>query len=383
MRPLINLLRVAILAACAIWLMSRTPIVRAMNCDKFTTSTEYICNSCCSSNPAEMSWTNGYSDGAGIQVLDQMYASCGSPTNSCPNGTQYTGCAAGNNPWFQAVNDSACCSPSGFACDAGACCAGLVCLSGNVCGACRTTGQTCGQTSDCCNGACNGSNCVACPSPNSSCGGTVDGRPTQLQNLCEYPSNDGCASGYSYQTVNGGPCCMSTSSPIIIDVDGTGFQLTSAEDGVDFDFFADNHPIRIAWTAAGSSNAFLVRDLNRNHKITTGKELFGNLTPQPPSDDPNGFRALAQFDLDHEGWVEEDEAEKGHIQLWNDANHNGVTDFGELHNLRQAGIKRISVRYREDRRVDQYGNEFRYEAAIDDLSNDHRVYDVILQSLIR
>jgi len=73
----------------------------------------------------------------------------------------------------------------------------------------------------------------------------VDGRPTQLQNLCEYPSNDGCASGYSYQTVNGGPCCMSTSSPIIIDVVGTGFQLTSAEDGVDFVFLPTT--TRYAW----------------------------------------------------------------------------------------------------------------------------------------
>ena len=182
---------------------------------------------------------------------------------------------------------------------------------------------------------------------------------------------------------------MSTMVGLAVDMqhgaplDGAGFQLTSAENGVDFDFFGDNLPISIAWTAAGSSNVFLVRDLNGDHKITTGKELFGNLTDQPPSDDRNGFRALAEFDLDHDGWVDKREAENGRLQLWNDAKHSGVTDFGELQNFRQTGIKRISVRYREDRRVDQYGNLFRYEAAVDDSSNDHRVYDVILQYLTK
>jgi hypothetical protein len=202
--------------------------------------------------------------------------------------------------------------------------------------------------------------------------------------MCTYPNSGGCPTPYyQLQSIGGQPCCVKTGSPIIVDIDGTGFQPTSAEDGVDFDFFGDNHPMRIAWTAGGSSNVFLARDLNGDHKITTGKELFGNLTDQPPSDDPNGFRALAQFDLDHDGWVDDNEAEKGRLQLWNDANHNGVTDFGELRDFRQAGIKRISVRYREDRRVDPYGNQFRYEAAVDDSSKDHRVYDVILQYLIK
>lgn len=384
MKPLIKLSRLAVLIACAAWLLTRTSTVHAQleNCNSFNTeSGAIVCNSCCSSNGGPITgWTDGISNGPGIQVLEPQSANCGSPTSSCPSGTQYTGC--GSQGWLEAVESANCCLPSGFnGCTPGTCCDGLICLSNKVCGACRATGQTCGTSTDCCTGACGNGACVACPTPNAYCGGTVDGRPTQLQNLCQYPSNNGCASGYSYQTVNGAPCCMSTASPIIIDVDGRGFQLTSAEDGVDFDFFADNQPVRIAWTAAGSTNVFLVRDLNGDGKITNGKELFGNLTDQPPSDDPNGFRALAEFDLNNDGWVDEDEADIGHLQLWNDANHNGVTDFGELRNFKQAGIRRISVRYREDRRVDRYGNEFRYEAAVDDSSNDHRVYDVILQYL--
>ncbi len=71
MRPLITLLRITVLAGCTIWLITRTQTVHAqlMNCDKFDTSTEHICNSCCTSNPAGMDWTDGYSQGPGIQQL--------------------------------------------------------------------------------------------------------------------------------------------------------------------------------------------------------------------------------------------------------------------------------------------------------------------------
>lgn len=121
MRPLTNLLRVAVLTACAMWLMTRTSKVHAQSdCQKFDTSTEFICSSCCTSNPADRDWTDGYSNGAGIQSLVQMYANCGNPTNSCPGGgTQSSICNPNQNPWFQAQTDSNCCSPSGFACNQG------------------------------------------------------------------------------------------------------------------------------------------------------------------------------------------------------------------------------------------------------------------------
>jgi hypothetical protein len=47
-------------------------------------------------------------------------------------------------------------------------------------------------------------------------------------------------------------------SPIVIDVDHSGFALTSAASGVVFNFLDDGVPLAIAWTAAGSTNSLLV-----------------------------------------------------------------------------------------------------------------------------
>lgn len=82
MQSLTNSLRVTVLAACAMWLMMmRTPIVHAQlqNCAKYNTQNGVeVCNSCCSSHPSVNDWTDGISDGAGIQTLQTTYASCGS-----------------------------------------------------------------------------------------------------------------------------------------------------------------------------------------------------------------------------------------------------------------------------------------------------------------
>jgi len=183
-------------------------------------------------------------------------------------------------------------------------------------------------------------------------------------------------------------------SPIIIDVSGNGFHLTSADKGVQFDISGDGTPLQIAWTASDSGNAFLVLDRDKNGIIASGKELFGNFTPQPPSPHPNGFIALAEFDKPEnggnlDGIIDERDAVFADLRLWVDVNHDGVSEPGELFKLPELGVYSISLDYKESRRTDEYGNQFRYRAKInvgrnqEDVSTAGRLaYDVFLTASV-
>lgn len=216
-------------------------------------------------------------------------------------------------------------------------------------------------------------------------GGFVDsgmgcGRPQWFINKCSDYGED----------YNGENCLCEATSPIIVDVNGDGFSLTDVSGGVSLDLNANGVPEQLGWTAAGSDDGFLVLDRNGNGTIDNGQELFGNFTPQPAApegEEHNGFIALALFDSPGSGGNGDGEITKldgifDSLRLWQDTNHNGVSEPGELHALEDLGLKSIDLSYKTSRRIDRYGNRFRYRAKVKD-SNDAQLgrwaWDVILK----
>jgi hypothetical protein len=236
-----------------------------------------------------------------------------------------------------------------------------------------------------------------CPTP------TPTPEPTPIPGGCNgrpdfelYPST-GCASGF---VNNGGTCTRSNEfinrcetrfggyddggcgclgscdggscSPVVVDVLGDGFALTDAAGGVDFDLDGDGGTERHSWSSLGSDEAWPALDRNGNGWIDSGRELFGNVTSQePPADgeEMNGFNALALYDGPGYGGnlddaIDRDDAVFTRLRLWQDRNHDGVSESCELFTLTDLGLDRIDLKYRLSRQTDQFRNQFRYRSRV-------------------
>lgn len=115
--------------------------------------------------------------------------------------------------------------------------------------------------------------------------------------------------------------------PLVINFDGKGAQLEQNRNFV-FDIDTDGETENLSFV--DKSSGFLALDRNEDGKINDGSELFGPATN-------NGFGELAEYDIDKNGWIDENDQIFSKLKIWTkDENGNDV-----LFALGQKGIGAI------------------------------------------
>ena len=102
--------------------------------------------------------------------------------------------------------------------------------------------------------------------------------------------------------------------------------------------------------------------------------MFSSAAPQTVLPFPhlkNGFNALAEYDKpsnggNGDGAITTSDAIFRSLRLWQDLNHNGISEPSELRSLPALGLALLSLDYKETRRKDRYGNTYRYRAKVTD-----------------
>lgn len=110
-----------------------------------------------------------------------------------------------------------------------------------------------------------------------------------------------------------------------------------------------------------SDSEFIRMQLKSHPHAEAAIQIFGQ--------ERHGFLALAEFDStanggNGDGSVDSLDAVFASLRLWRDADHDGVSEPGEIHPLPALGLTALELDYRESRRTDAHGNQFRYRAKV-------------------
>ncbi len=130
---------------------------------------------------------------------------------------------------------------------------------------------------------------------------------------------------------------VQAADPIVLDLDGDGFEFTDVARGANFDLLANGQRQRTAFVTGG--DALLALDRNGNGRVDDGAELFGDQRGAA-----NGFEELRKLDSNGDGIIDVNDDRFGDLRLFRD-NGNGRTERGELLRLAEAGVSAIDLNY--------------------------------------
>lgn len=168
-----------------------------------------------------------------------------------------------------------------------------------------------------------------------------------------------------------------TTSPIILDLDGDGIETTRLLNF--FDHGGDGFQEKTGWVSA--DDGFLARDLNGDGNINSGLELFGsNSQLQSGAKAENGFQALDDLDSNEDGVISSEDSAWAELSVWKDSNGNATVDEGELLSLDEHGIASINIDYTDSSVVDAHGHQHRQTSSMTMTDNTERqISDVWFQ----
>jgi hypothetical protein len=168
-------------------------------------------------------------------------------------------------------------------------------------------------------------------------------------------------------------------TPLVLDMNGDGVQTLGIEEGVQFDLLNTGTAQQVGWV--DKHDGLLVMDLNQDGVINTGAELFGSstvLTQGGLAED--GWAALAQYDLDTDGLIDARDAVFKDLQVWVDANSNGVSEAGELRSLADVGVLSIDLKH-VNAQTTQNGNVLQgFSSFTTTDGQSHQIVDAWLQT---
>ncbi|NQY79302.1 MAG: hypothetical protein HRT47_03210 [Candidatus Caenarcaniphilales bacterium] len=170
------------------------------------------------------------------------------------------------------------------------------------------------------------------------------------------------------------------STPLILDLDGDGIDLSSKEDGVTFDLTGDGVRDETAWTDAQNSfdDAFLVLDKNNDGQVNSGKELFGD-----QNGEDNGFDELATYDTNNDGVINSDDEVFEDLKLWADMDADGKVGEGEMKSLAELGIKSLNTGFTGEKGdvTDEHGNDLSMQGSFTREVNGEEVEGSMVDAL--
>ena len=123
-------------------------------------------------------------------------------------------------------------------------------------------------------------------------------------------------------------------------------------------------------------------DRDGNGTIDSGAELFGDATRlENGMFAANGFEALGQLDANRDGTIDVLDPLWDHLLLWFDVDHDGVSTEPELVPITTSEVRAINTAYQRSRRIDAFGNEYRYRSEFLRKNGWRRCFDVYLTSV--